>query len=154
MDINTGNIICDIINSNRMDELNILLRDYDPLSVIKICVSGWITEPDKIMHMLTKHRHLYTDGWLMSNCAFDLETHILESMHNIGINLNAEYKHNKIITNYFTQICQVKLGINRSSVIIVDNIKYLHKINCVYLDINVSKANPEAQFCLAKIFTC
>jgi hypothetical protein len=154
MDAKTEDAICRIINYNNVDKFDELLSTYNPLWIVEVCVSCWVIDQDKVIYILTKYRHLYTDGWLMDTCAFDLDTSILEGMHKIGIDLNAEFEHKNAITNYFTQMCQVKLGFNKSSFIVMDNIRYLHKIKCVYLDPDMSKANSEAGFCLAKTFTC
>jgi hypothetical protein len=154
MDAKTEDVICGIITHNNIDDLDRLLCDYNPLWIVEVCVSNWIMDQDKVIYILTKYKHLYTDGWLMDTCAFDLETYILEGMHKMGIDLNAEFEYKGAITNYFTEMCKIKLGFNKSSFIISDNIRYLHKIKCVYLDSDMSKVNSEAQFYLAKTFTC
>lgn len=135
MDTESEDNILEIIETYNISKFDDLLCKYPNDWIVEVALSSWILDSDKVIHIIKNYRDSdMSDSWIMNTCAFDIETYILEAMHKEGINLQASYQDNDgQTTNFFTQMCQTRIGQNKSSYIMMDNMIYLHKSGHQYI---------------------
>lgn len=140
------NEIMAIIEHNPISKFQELLHSYPNQWIMEVVLSSWITDQDKVLYIIKNYRGDLTDNWLMKVCVYDIETYILEAMHSQGIDLQAKYEdHHGNLVNFFTEICQVELGQNKSSYIISDNFFYLKSLDHVYIGEKGTQLNNYAK---------